>query len=134
MKPSPAPEDALQMKTFVTWMGSDGICRTVVKADAEVDLECAIENSKAVNSFFTGKKFPLLIDTRLIRSITREARDHFSVNGRDTAISCMAFIVKSPVSRVIGNFFMSLNRPAVPAKLFDSETSALEWTRQFQIQ
>lgn len=112
-------------------MGSDGICRTKTKPQAEIDIEEALENSKAVNSFYTEKKYPLLVDARDIKSITKEARKQFAVNDRDTGIISFALIVKSPLSRVIGNFFMGLNKPSIPARLFDNEEEAILWLKKF---
>jgi hypothetical protein len=112
-------------------MGDDGICRTKTKPDAVVNLKEAVENSMAVDSFYEGKKFPILIDARQVKSMAKEARAHFSTNGRKTNINAMAIMVKSPLSRVIGNFFMGLNKPPVPAKLFDDESEAVIWCKQF---
>lgn len=125
------PNNALNLKAFYTWMGTDGICRTVTKPMAEVNLDEAMENSAAVTSFFKNRKFPLLIDSRNIKYMSREARKYFSTNGRDTKINCFAVLVKSPISRVIGNFFMGLNKPEVPARLFDSEADAVTWLKQY---
>jgi hypothetical protein len=112
-------------------MGDDGICRTVTKQQAEIDLEAAKENTAAVFSFYRGRKFPLLVDARNIKSMTREARQHLSINGRETLITSFAILVKSPLSRVIGNFFMGINRPSVPARVFDNETLAIQWLKNF---
>lgn len=124
------PKHAIELNAFYTWMGEDGICVTVTKPMAEIRLEDAVENTIIVTGLFIGKKFPLLIDSRNIKSMSREARQHFSTNGRETKINCMAIMVKSPLSRVIGNFFMGLNKPQVPARLFDNETEAIEWLKQ----
>jgi hypothetical protein len=124
------PQDAKDLTGFWTWMADDGICRTVTKPGARITINEAKENSVAVNSFFTGKKFPLLVDVRHIKHITREARSHFSTNGRDTKINSFALIVQSPLSRVIGNFFMSLNKPEIPARLFDNEDDAIAWLQK----
>jgi hypothetical protein len=125
------PQDATELTAFWTWMGSDGICRTKTKPRAEITLKEAEENSVTVNSFYKGKNFPLLIDTRDIKYIERKAREHFSIGNRDTHVTAFALLVKSPLSRMIGNFFMGLNKPSVPARLFDKETEAIEWLKQF---
>lgn len=125
------PNNAIDTSTFWTWMGQDGICRTKAKPMAEVLAPDAIANTVAVTSFFTTKKFPLLVDARLVKSISKEARKHFAINGRDTKVTSFAIMVKSPLSRVIGNFFMGLNKPSVPAKLFDNEAMAVEWLKTF---
>lgn len=121
----------IKTSTYTTWMGNDGIARTVVDAGAEVDVKEAQENTQAVFSLYTNKKFPLLIDSRNIKYITKEARDHFSIRNRETLISSFAILIDSPLSRVIGNFFMGLNKPSVPARLFTKEEEAIQWLKKY---
>ena len=42
-----------------------------------------------------------------------------------------AIIVDSPVSRLIGSFFLGLNKPPFPTKLFTSEADAVEWLKGY---
>lgn len=123
------PDNAMELSLFWTWMGHDGICRTKTKPLAEITLKEAMENSVAVNAFYKNKKFPLLLDARNVKTMAKEARKHFSTNGRETRITSMAIMVKSPLSRVVGNFFMGLNKPKIPARLFDDENAAVEWLK-----
>lgn len=125
------PNTAIELSLFWTWMGDDGICRTKTKPQAEITIKEAIENSAAVSSFYKDKKFPLLVDARYVKSMAKEARKHFSTNGRTTRINSMAIMVRSPLSRVIGNFFMGLNKPLVPARLFDDEEEAVKWLKMY---
>ncbi len=125
------PNTAIELPAFWTWMGADGICRTKTKPQADILLKDAMANTVAVSSFYRNQKFPLLVDARQVKSIEKEARRHFSTNGRETRITCFALMVKSPVSRVIGNFFMSLNKPPIPARLFDDEAAAIAWLKTF---
>ncbi len=125
------PKNAIEISMFYTWMGDDGICRTAAKEKAVINLNDAQENSDAVNGFFREKKFPLLIDARNVKSMSIEARKHFSTNGRTTKINSFAVMVKSPLSRVIGNFFMGINKPEVPARLFDRESEAVSWLKEY---
>ena len=112
-------------------MGSDGIARTMVKPGAEIFLQDAQENTAAVETFFNGEKFPLLVDIREIKSISAEAREHFSLRGRESVVTAYAMMLSSSVSRMIGNFFLSFYNPAVPVKLFDREEEALVWLKSF---
>jgi hypothetical protein len=43
----------------------------------------------------------------------------------------VALLVGSPMSRAIGNFFIGLNKPLIPTRLFVSEPEALAWLRGF---
>ncbi len=122
---------AIKTTAYITWMGKDGIARTVVKSNMEVGLKEAKENTEAVNAIYKGKQFPLLIDSRNIKSISKEARDHFSLRNRESVVNAFAIIIYSPLSRIIGNFFMGLNKPRVPARLFTNEEEALAWLKKY---
>lgn len=125
------PKNAIEVTCFFTWMGEDGIARTKIKPGSEVTLEYARENSEAVNSLYLGKKYPLMIDSRGIKSMTKDARNQFTTKGRETNVLAFGIIISSPISRVIGNFFMGINKPAVPTKLFENETEAEKWLKPY---
>jgi hypothetical protein len=121
----------IEVTCFNTWMGEDGICRTKIKPGSDVTVEFAQENTKAVNSLYFGKKFPLMIDSRGIKSMSRDARNQFSTKGRETYVLAFAIIISSPISRIIGNFFMGINKPAVPTRLFEDEIEAEKWLKHY---
>ena len=129
----PKDTEVANLSCYWTWMGKDGIAHTKVKPLAEVTIKEAEENSDVVNSFIdqTKKRYPLLIDSRNIKSMSKEARDYFSVQNRVTSINSFAVVIDSPLSRIIGNFFMGLNKPSVPAKLFTNEEEAIRWLKQY---
>lgn len=128
------PEDAHNLTCYFTWMGDDGIARTKVKKGSEVKLEHAQENSVVVNGFYVDRKFPLLVDARGIKSITRDARNFFTTNGRETNTLAFGIVIDSSVSKVVGNFFLGINKPALPTRLFSDDRSAIEWLKQYRIE
>lgn len=121
-----------ELRTYYTWMGEDGVARTQVKAGSEVILEDAQENSNAVNGLVGPPTYSLVIDTRKIKSISKEARDFFSMRGRESRVFAFAILVDSPLSKIIGNFFMGLNKPRVPVKLFTKEEKAIDWCKKLK--
>ena len=134
LTPMNRPENGvIETRVYYTWMGADGIARTQVKPGSEVVLADALENSKAVNDLAGPSTYPLMIDARQITSITKEARDYFSMRGRESRVIALAIVIDSPLSRIIGNFFMGLNKPRVPTRLFGDTESAAEWCLNFQI-
>lgn len=122
------PTGSIDLRCYNTWMGSDGIVRTKVKQGAEIVLEDAMENSKAVNSF-NGEKYTMIVDTTMAKSISKEARDYFSMKGRDSKVIAFAILINSPLSKIIANFFMGLNKPRVPVRLFTNENDAITWCK-----
>ena len=45
----------------------------------------------------------------------------------------MAMLVNSKASRIIGNFFVGLNRPPYPTRLFTDEIVALDWLERQEL-
>ena len=115
---------------YWTWMGDDGIARTKVKPGAEIELKHAKENSLAVNNFDSPASYPIIVDTTNIKSITKEARDHFSMRGRSSKVYAIAIIRNSTIGNMVANFFIGLNKPIVPTKLFSSEEEAVLWCQK----
>jgi hypothetical protein len=121
----------IELKSFSTWLGSDGICYTVVKPNAVVQLEDAKENSASIKEISGDAIYPILVNLKEINSISKEARDHFSMQGRTPGVNAIAMLIRSPVSTIIGNFFLGINKSAVPTKLFTNEDKAAAWLKQF---
>ena len=120
------------VECYWTWLGSDGIVRTKVKPGAEIELKHARENSRVVNSFESQNGFPMIVDTTEIKSISKAARDHFSLRNRDSKVISIAILRDSTIGNMVANFFIGLNKPAVPVKLFDNEKEAVKWSMKFK--
>lgn len=123
--------NAVHTSVFTTWLDASGICMTVVKKNGVIGLSEAQENTEAVEKVSNKKILPLLVDLRDIKSINKQARDHFAMNKRRAGVSAIAMLIKSPVSKVIGNFFLGINMPSVPTQLFNSEEKAISWLKQY---
>ncbi|MBL7892483.1 MAG: hypothetical protein JNL63_07630 [Bacteroidia bacterium] len=126
-------KEVIDTEVFTTWLDEPGICRTVVKKNDVIGLVEARGNSLAVRKISGDKLRPLLVDIREIKSIDKPARDHFAMHGRQAGVCAIGMLIRSPLSKVIGNFFLGINRPPVPTRLFNSEAKALDWLRKFII-
>ena len=120
----------VETRIFHTSLEKDGYIYTRVKPGSEIQLQDAKDNTAAVIKVSGDSNFPILVDLREIKSISKEARDHFSMRGRKPHVTAIAMLVKSPVSRIIGNFFLGLNRPTVPTRLFNQEKEAILWMKR----
>jgi hypothetical protein len=122
--------EAVETNVFITWM-ENGMCFTEVKPNAVIQLKDAEGNTVAVKKITGDRVFPIVVDLTKIRSISKEARDHFSMRNRTPGVNAIAMLIKSPVSRIIGNFFLGLNKPAVPTQLFISRQKAIAWAQKY---
>jgi len=112
-------------------VGADGICRLHYEAHAEISLEDAQEVLAAYHAIRQDKKLPLLVDTKSIESFAREARQYFASDEISADATAAAILVGTPVSQVLGNFYLGLTNPRLPSRLFTSEDEALTWLKGF---
>ena len=124
--------ETITTKTCKVWLGNDGIVRAVMHPGAEDNLGTAKENIAAGIKVSGGKKRPLLLDMSRIKMIDHAARDYYAHNERrEGSEKAVALVVKSPLSRMFGNFFLGLNKPVVPTKLFNDQGKAVAWLKRF---
>jgi hypothetical protein len=123
--------DVLRTRYALVSLGDDGIVRYTISADADETLDGAREVIAATTKITKGKKCPVLADLRRVRSISREARQYYAGEESAQAVAAVALLVGSPISRMSGNFFLALNKPSFPVRLFTLESEAIEWLREF---
>jgi hypothetical protein len=109
-----------------------GFVRAVVLPDARLTLDDALAIADARQQLCPDCKCAFLLDIRHVRSADKECRAYGTSSDTSTHPTAMALLVKSPVSRVIGNFYIGLNKPLYPTKLFTSEESAVEWLQGYR--
>lgn len=118
-------------RTAKIWMGDDGILRNMMLPKAEITREDVQENYSSNEKLLNGQKVPILTDARYIKSIDQEARK-LSAGEMVAAITiAIAVLVESPMSRMMGNFFLKINRPLYPVKLFTVDEDAVTWLKKY---
>ena len=113
------------------WLNEDGIIHEKVNAGSIIELNDAMEEIAAYSALCHDMKRPLFVDIREAKSVSGEARSHLAGEDGAKAISATALLIDSPLSRIMGNFFLGFNKPSYPVKLFSSERRALKWLRGF---
>ncbi|MYM56218.1 DUF7793 family protein [Thalassovita mangrovi] len=122
----------IDTKTARTTLGDDGIVRVRMRPNTTEDCDSARENIAALTEICGGKKRPLLIDMAGSQGATHDARLQYSGEAMSRNISAEAMLVTTPVTKVVGRFFVSLNKPRHLLRLFSSEPEAVAWLRQYR--
>lgn len=73
----------------------------------------------------------VICDSRGGSRVSRGARE-FGSSEAFSYVTAVALLVASPLSRVVGNFFIALNKPPFAAKLFTDEAKARSWLQTFK--
>lgn len=104
--------------------------RTVVvrfRPEARVTADTAHEVVAAHVASARGRKCPALVDLSEMKSADVEGRRLAAGPEIAAVTSRMALVVTNPLSRILGNFFLRVSRPAYPTRLFNDEASARRW-------
>jgi len=117
-------------RTAQLWLDDSGIVHVIQAAGSEQDAADARENCDASVTLSEGVRRPMLVDMSQVKSISREARAVYSQRQNADTVTALALVIGSPLSRVIGNFFIGLNKAPMPTRLFTSTEDALVWLRQ----
>lgn len=110
---------------------SNGLALVRIKTHNEVDVKHVMEIVNILKEFGNGKKFPLLILTAEYTLPTHEARAYIATPESDPYASAEAYVIQSFSQKLVGNVYLSLNKPARPTKMFNSEEKAIEWLKTF---
>ncbi len=126
------PEVSEETSTAV--FSFDGrILRARYREGAEVTGADAREHLQVLGRLSSGKRVRVLIDVRPARSQSREAREVYAGPQSVEYTQCCALLVGSPISRVLGSFFLGLNKPIYPTRLFTSPQEAERWLETFDL-
>ena len=123
--------NVVESRTQRMWLGEDGILYALVIPGSETTGEDALEIIEIEKKLIQGKKRPVFVDNRGVKSITREGREHLSGEEYSKISLAVAALVESPVSKVIMNIYMSLNKPIFPTRVFTSQDEAIAWLQEF---
>jgi len=102
----------------------DGVLRYRWDDGAEASIVDADESVAAVRELAGPDRLPLLVDMHGLKRLDRDARARFS---EADVVTRAAFLVGSPLSRVLANFFLAVSRPTMPTRMFTSEDEAVAW-------
>jgi len=121
--------EKIRLRTAELQLGDDNIIYINILPNAELVLQDSNDIYDAVMKLAQGNLYPLMIDASSIVSMDRDARKRFS---KETTVTAVALLVETPLSKIIGNFFIGLNKTSIPFKLFTSKPDALEWLEAYR--
>lgn len=119
------PADAVRTRTCALWL--DRVVRGRFLPGVEVELADAVENVAATARLTGGRALPALIDLRALRAQSAEARAYLAGPEATRVANAVALLIGSPLSCMLGNFYLGFNRPEVPTRLFTARDEAMGW-------
>ncbi|HTB31955.1 MAG TPA: hypothetical protein VK808_08010 [Bacteroidia bacterium] len=118
---------------YISFEIKDDILYVTYLPGGAIDLEIAKEIVKSRLEYTESKPYPILVIDNGVVSMNKEARDYSSdKDGGLKGALAGAVLSKSVYSEFLGNFFLRITKPEIPAKVFTDKAKALEWLEQFK--
>ena len=110
----------------------DGIVITRILPDVQQQVSDAIENVAMSAEACGTRRAPIVVDLRRARTLDAETRHYYSGKKLTESFTAIALLVPTGAfGRMLGNLYLRVASPGVPAKLFDSEDAALTWSARY---
>ena len=119
------------MKFVDVKLRSDGIMQFELKPCDEFAIEDLIETNAAADLLGQGKIYPRLTLVNHFVIFDKDVRALMATEESNHTTSAAAFVVNLIAIKIVGNFYISFNKPVRPTKIFDSEEKAVEWLKTF---
>lgn len=116
---------------YVYFQIKEHILIATYKKGLRIDVEMAKEIVDQRLALIGDTAYPTMVFNLGVISINKAARDYLSSGRGILGVKAGALILDSPLSLVLGNFFLSVSRPRIPTRIFRDPASAMKWLQKF---
>lgn len=79
-----------------------------------------------------GVKLPAITYLGEFADVSKDAREYTADPDKPTATTAIAFVINNMGHKILGNFFLTVNKPQKPIRFFTDEKLALKWLEGYQ--
>lgn len=123
--------DEFLQNEFAEFWIKNGILFFIYKPGITITLKTAKKIVEVRLQFQNERIHPVFCDMRGIKVIEKDARDYFAKEGSISA-KAVAILVNPALTEGISRFYLEINKPVVPSKVFTDEEEALNYLEQFK--
>lgn len=124
--------EVIRIKKAVISYNHKGLLKVVLADNDEITYEDVLEQRKTIQGLTIGKPHVVLAIAGKRTIATKEARDYAASNIPEGRLA-EAILIKSLSVRLMGQFYLNFNKPAIPTKMFEHESEALAWLEEYLV-
>jgi hypothetical protein len=107
----------------------EGIVVTRILPDVQQTVSDAVANISASAQACGENRAPIIVDLRQAETLDAETRHYYSGRKLTDSFSSLAILVPiGAFGKMMGNLYLRVAQPGIPARLFNSEAEALQWS------
>jgi len=109
----------------------DGILELHADDNHIYEIEDVKENVAAFGKLSKYKKIPVLIIGGYFTTIKKETRIFMASAESLKYSKAEAFLLKSLAQKILINFYIRVDKPLVPTRVFTDKQKAIDWLKEF---
>jgi hypothetical protein len=121
----------VELSSATVGLRSDGIMQFNIRPAADYSVKDIIAANEAAARIGNGKAYPNLIYIENFYNADSESRHYLASEESNRYTLADAFVVESVAMKLIGNFYIKVNKPVRPTRIFSSGEEALDWLYTF---
>ena len=125
------------IKSTITGKGqvhlySSGIMHQTYEKGVNLNYQDSLDEFEIYKDGYCNEKHrPILVDLENVKTVSKESRGIYSSKETVKFFTAAALLVGNPVSRIMGNFYLGINKAAMPVRMFTNKDEAISWLKGF---
>lgn len=111
----------------------DGIVHVIYQKNIILDIELQMRMFYLYHEITDNRKLPFLFSAMEGVTITKEARDNAIIIEDKASVGAVAVIADTLAYKLIANFYLKVNKPKCPFKVFTKHAEAIQWLQQYRV-
>lgn len=116
----------------VIFQRGDGIVEIDCSDNFEYEVVHIKENYELLKKMAGKNKMLVLSCSKPFTTVTKAVRDFVASAQHRHFVKAEAFVIHTLGQSIMGNFFLKINKPIVPARFFKKKEDAEKWLRSFE--
>lgn len=117
---------------FAEFWIEDSILYFVYKPGSRINLQAAKRIVEDRVNLQNGVAYPVFCDMRNVMDSDKSARDYLAKEGSNL-VKAVAVMIDSPITKMMLNFYLAVNKPITPTRLFTDKNQALEYLNSYSL-
>ncbi|MDG1477554.1 MAG: hypothetical protein P8Q14_10445 [Vicingaceae bacterium] len=101
-----------------------------LKEGITIEKEDVLEVKKHNLAITKGNNYAIVFDSGHFTSVSKQARELMTSAEIENKRIASAFVINSLSQKILGNFYLKVNKPNVPTKLFSDKGKAIIWIKE----
>lgn len=107
-----------------------GLVQNQINDGIIIEVEDVYAFKKANETLAGNKPYAVLVEVEEMVAVSKESRELTASKDFKRYTVAEAFVIGSLGHKIVANFYMQVNKPHIPTKIFTDRDKAIIWLRQ----